>query len=614
MKKTIKVLTYSALLFILNFAFCTFSFSQDTDKLAKLRLAQGFEESGEWDRAVTLYEYLCTLEPNNFLFLDGLQRSYTQIKEYDKAIKVIRRWLVVQPRDVNKMTTLGGLYYDSGAEEAADSVWKLVIATEPQSMQLYRIVANEMLEHRLYDQSIRTYLDGRAVSKNDAEFADELGNLYSALQQYSSATTEYLRLIKTTPEQLSLVQSRLSIFTAKPEGIRAASETVREESNKFQDNSALHRLYAWLLAEEHSYAPALEQYRIIDRRTNANGNEIFNFAQRLHQEHAYETAAEAFKEIIDEHKNSSLLPSARYGYARAVEEQIALHDTVAPSSGVRTSYNTPIQMYESIAAENGNPDLAAQALFRIGVIKFDKLFDLDGAFYAFSRLKKLPLTINLIHDAELKIGDIQTARNDLALARTEYDQLSKISLVVYQDQAAFKLAELNYFEGKFDAALSILKRFNANLGTDLANDALQLQYFIQENNTSAPQALTEFAKADLLLRQHKYSESLVQFQDIVKHYSTALLVDDAMMKIGELYIVMQRPQEAISAFHFIADSIQLSILKDRAQFKIAEICQRVLNNKTQAIEAYEKLLSQFPNSLYVEEARKRIRLLRGDKL
>ena len=588
--------------------------AQDTDKLAKLRLAQGFEESGEWERAVPLYEYLCTLEPNNFLFLDGLQRSYTQIKEYDKAIQVIRKWLIVQPRDVNKMTTLGGLYYDSGAEEAADSVWKLVIATEPQSMQLYRIVANEKLEHRLYDQSIRTYLDGRAASKNDAEFADELGNLYSALQQYSPATTEYLRLIKTTPEQLSLVQSRLSVFTAKPEGIRAASETVKEELNKFQNNIALHRLYAWLLVEEHSYAPALEQYRIIDHRTNANGNEIFNFAQRLHQEHAYETAAEAFKEIIDGHKNSPLLPYAQFGYARAEEEQIALTDTVALSAGVRPSYNTSIQQYESIVTEYRNPDLAAQALFRIGVIKFDKLFDLDGAFSAFTRIKKLQSTTNIIQDAGLKIGDIQTARNDLASARTEYDQLSRISLVVYQDQAAFKLAELNYFEGKFDTALSILKRFNTNLGTDLANDALQLQYFIQENNSSAPQALTEFAKADLLLRQHKYSESLIQFQDIVKHYSTALLVDDAMMKIGELYVLLQRPQEAISAFHFIADSIQLSILKDRAQFKIAEICQTILNNKTQAIEAYEKLLSQFPNSLYVEESRKRIRLLRGDKL
>ena len=586
--------------------------AQDADKLAKLRLAQGFEESGEWERALPLYEYLNTVEPNNFLFLDGLQRCYTQIKEYDKAINVIRRWLILQSQDVNKMVTLGGLYYDAGAEASADSVWTYVIATDPKNMQLYRMVANEKLEHRLYDQCIQTYLQGRSISKNGAEFADELGNLYSALQQYTSATAEYLRLIKAAPDQLPLVQSRLSVFTAKPEGIHAASEMVKEELDKFQDNNSLHRLYAWLLLEERSYASALEQYRIIDRRANANGNEIFNFAQRLHQEHAYRTAAEAFKEIMDGHKNSPLLPYAQFGFARAEEEQVALSDSETSEEG--PSYTTSIQMYESIAAEYRNPDLATQALFRIGVIKFDKLFDLDGAFSAFSRIKKLPSTTNIIQDAELKIGDIQAARNDLASAREEYDQVSKISLVMYQDQAAFKLAELSYFEGKFDTALSILKRFNTNLGTDLANDALQLQYFIQENNNSAPQALKDFAKADLLLRQHKYSESLVRFQDIVKRYSTALLVDDAMMKIGELYVVLKRPQEAMRAFHFVVDSIQLSILKDRAQVQIAEIYQKVLNDKIQAIGAYERLLSQFPNSLYVEEARKRIRLLRGDKL
>jgi outer membrane protein assembly factor BamD (BamD/ComL family) len=92
----------------------------------------------------------------------------------------------------------------------------------------------------------------------------------------------------------------------------------------------------------------------------------------------------------------------------------------------------------------------------------------------------------------------------------------------------------------------------------------------------------------------------------------ALLMDDAIIKIGELHLKLKQPSEAITAFRFIVDSIQLSILKDRAQFQIAEIYQKVLNNKAKAIEEYEKLLVQFPNSLYAEETRKRIRLLRGD--
>ena len=103
-------------LFILVFVPSYFLSAQNPEQMLKLQLAQGFEESGEWERAVSLYEDLTALEPNNFIFLDGLQRSYTQIKEYKKAINVIRRRLILQPRNITLMTTLGGLYYDSGNE------------------------------------------------------------------------------------------------------------------------------------------------------------------------------------------------------------------------------------------------------------------------------------------------------------------------------------------------------------------------------------------------------------------------------------------------------------------------------------------------------------------
>jgi tetratricopeptide (TPR) repeat protein len=597
--------------------------AQDIDKLMKLRIAQGYEETGEWESAVTLYEELYKSEPTNFTYIDGLQRSYTQIKEYDKAITVIRRWLTVQPRDINLMTSLGGLYYDSGNEATADSIWKAVLSTDTRNVQLYHLVANEMMEHRLYEQCIRMYLDARSMSKNDAMFADELGTLYIALQQYASATKEYLRLLETTQGQLSFVQSRISTYTSKPEALRVTLETVSTRIETSPDNIALRRLYAWLLMEDRNFHSALDQYQIIDHLSKANGYELYSFAQRLSQEHASRIAAEAFNKIITENKNPLLLPYARFGYAQALEEISAQTDMtisslnippLTPETESLPTYQDALQLYESITSVNTIPDLVAQAFFRIGFIKFDKLFDLDGALAAFNRIKNLPQTSNILYDAVLKIGDVQIARNDLVEASKEFDRCAKIPLVQYQDQAAFKLAELEYFEAQFDSSLFLLKRFNVNLNTDLTNDALQLQYFIQENKETAPQALTEFAKADLLTHQRKYSESLTQFQDIIKRYPAALLVDDAMMKIGELHLRLRQPNEALATFRFIADSISLSILKDRAQFRIAEIYQSIINNKTMAIEAYEKLLTQFPNSLYAEESRKRIRMLRGDSI
>ncbi len=600
------------IVFLFTFAFGLFNaaFSQDADKMMKLRLAQNFEETDEWEHAATLYEELYKSEPTNFNFLDGLRRSYTQLKEYDKAIGIIRRWFITHPRDINLMTTLGGLYYDSGNETAADSVWKVVLSVDPNNMQFYRIVANEMMQHRLYEQCIRTYIDARTMSKSDILFADELGTLYAALQQYTSATQEYLRLVKKNPDQILFVQSRLSTIVLKPEALQTALEIMKAEVKISPDNIALHRLYVWLLMEERQYDSALEHYRIIDRLANANGSELFNFAQQLSQEHASLAAAEAFKEIISHFEKSRLLPYARFGYAHALEELSDEADTLAPES--QRTYRDAIQIYESIIADRGHSDLAVRSLFRIGVIKFEKLFDLDGALRAFNKIKEYPNTMNILYDAAIKNGEVQIARNDLVAARKEFERTTEIPLVIYQDQAVFKLAELNYFEAQFDTSLSLLKRFDTNLNTDFTNDALQLQYFIQENKTSSLPALIEFAKADLQMRQRKYPESLNHFRDIVKQYPTALLVDDAMMKIGELHLGLKQTNEAIAVFRFIVDSIQLSILKDKAQFRIAEITENVLHNKAQAITTYEKLLEQFPNSLYAEQARKRIRLLRGD--
>ena len=93
-----------------------------------------------------------------------------------------------------------------------------------------------------------------------------------------------------------------------------------------------------------------------------------------------------------------------------------------------------------------------------------------------------------------------------------------------------------------------------------------------------------------------------------------MLIDDATMKIGEIYVSLNQPQEAIKTLYIITDSMKISILKDKAQFRIGEIFQNILKDRQQAILTYEELLRKYPNSLYAGEARKRIRALRGENL
>jgi tetratricopeptide (TPR) repeat protein len=70
-----------------------------------------------------------------------------------------------------------------------------------------------------------------------------------------------------------------------------------------------------------------------------------------------------------------------------------------------------------------------------------------------------------------------------------------------------------------------------------------------------------------------------------------------------------------AALGYYADLLKLhgkDILADDALFRTAEILELRLLDKTAAVESYKKLLIDYKSSLYGAEARKRIRLLRGD--
>ncbi|MBI4428682.1 MAG: tetratricopeptide repeat protein [Ignavibacteriales bacterium] len=620
-KKSPQILLHSLLLLFVSSAW-----GQDIDVATRLRLAQSFEQSGDWERVVSIYEELHRRDPTNYVFFDGLRRAYAQTKKYDEAIELVEHRLRLQPKDPHLTSILAGLHYEKGDESKADSMWQLVLLSDRKNASSYRLVASQMLDHRLFEHAIKTYLSARSAGLGQDIFAEELGSIYSALQQYGSATKEFIRILKRAPEQLPYIENRIASFSMRNDGLRAATAAVQEEIRQTPANLTLRSLLAWMAIEGKDFESAYQQYRVIDSLRNAKGHELFNFGQRALQERAFRVAAKTFRVVIEQQAPPTILPQARLGYARAIEELSDESDTSGrfpegttagaqwPVSESQPSYSGAIALYGRIIAEYPHSELAAQAHYRIGCICFDRFFDLDRALSAFELAKKGAKSPSVQFDATLKVAEVLAARGNLFEAKAEYLPLTKAAIPAYRDKALFQLAELDYFAGSFDSSLARLGLLTSNVNIDLANDALQLQYFVQENKSTSSKALQEFAKADLLVRQRKFSEALGRFKEIAASNPTVLLVDDTMMRIGELQLMLKQTSEAMATFQKVAAEMQTSILRDRAQLRIGEIFQNVLKDKAKAIEAYELLLAKYPNSMYVEEVRKRIRFLRGDAI
>ena len=564
---------------------------QTSDRDAKFRLAQGLEQAGEYERAAGLYEGLLRGDSTNVVLLDAVERTWMQLKKYDQVIALVRGRLSRAPRDPSLHATLGSVYYRAGREKEANAEWDAAIAADPRNPGTYRLVASVMAENRLLDRAADVYRRGRQGTGDQDLFTLELAQLLSATMNYAGATTEYLRWLAKNPTQLSFVQSRLAQMTGREDGRAAAAAVIREALGDRADVGLL-QLLGWLAMEGKKYDEALEVYRKIDALAGAHGSEVFQFAEQAAGEKAFDVASRAYSEAIASPLAPVLMPRARYGYALSVEQLQAGADTFAtpvrgtPATEAVPLYSGAVRLFQKVIDDYPHTEYAARSWYQIALIQNEKFLDREGAIaslgHVISDAGPYP---SLRNDATLLVGKIHVARGDTAKAEISFRAVRDAGDVLpdEHDEAVFRLAEIDYFGCRFDSAVQKLASITVDLKADYANDALRLGAFLGENAAEAPGALRKFAGAEFLARQGKNTEAITVLLALIGEYPRAPLVDDALMRVGELQASAGLFRDAAASYErLLAEFKESSIELDRAQFNLAEVYQFGMHDPAKA--------------------------------
>jgi tetratricopeptide (TPR) repeat protein len=150
----------------------------------------------------------------------------------------------------------------------------------------------------------------------------------------------------------------------------------------------------------------------------------------------------------------------------------------------------------------------------------------------------------------------------------------------------------------------------------IANDALDLSLIITDaigvDTNDMPLKL--FASAELMIVQHRYQEAIVRMDSVNSLFSTNTLGDDIYFKKAEIYKMLGKYAEAETMYKNIVEYYPNDLYGDDAQFKLAQLYEINLLDKEKAKVAYQEVLTKYPGSIFVVEARKRYRDLRGDNL
>jgi tetratricopeptide (TPR) repeat protein len=594
------------------FLFAGFCFSQVIDNFQnRFMLGQSYEQAGELEKAKTIYESLYSKEPSNYNLFETLNDIYLKLKDYESSVQLIELKMKDQP-NINLYGMLGSTYYLMGNDKQAFETWDKGLSSFPPSETNYRTIANYAIERRAFDKAIDYLKKGKDVAQNPIYFSYDLANLYAATMQYTNAADEYCEILSKNPNELAMIEARILSYADKPDALTQTIQAFEDCGNS--DNVDFDQLLARLYIENKSYDKALKKYEEIDEKQGNQGAELYDFAQTLLSDKQYELSSKVYNQIINKYPNSPLVSSAKLGYAETLEQSVLDEaDTTSwrpfkqfdnENSG---KFDAVIEAYEAIPKIYPNTESTDEAYLHIGEIDlFHQNKPADAQEY-FQKIISGSPSSNFAPDAYSDLGEISLLEGNLKEAESYYSKIFDCAKADEDDKddASFKLAQVYFYQNKFEKARGILDTMLENLNNNAANNAIELSLILNTSKNDSSN-LADFAEAELLAKQNKFGDAAEKYKLVAENQKAFTLNNICELREAEMELAMGNYDKSVEMLEKISDEGENNIYADKALYLLAKTYQFGLKNDTKAIEAYENLLEKFPNSLYLDDARDQI--------
>lgn len=576
------------------------------------KLAAEYMKNKEFEKAMVLYEKLYNEKGTNFYYTYYIY-CLIELQDYKTALKVTRKQQRANPDRPRYHVDEGFIYTLTGDQKKAKKIFDDALENvEPVASQI-RELANAFNYRGQTDYAIRTFLKGRKMIP-DYPFNLDLARIYKRLENYEEMVREYLDLLEIDLDRMNLIKGRLqSALDDDTEG--SLSEQIRKQLlTRVQKNPGktfYSDMLIWYSVQQKDFELALLQAKSLDRRLQETGRRVFELAKLCLSNKAYDEAIDAYNYLLAKGKNSPHYLDARIGLLNARYLKVT-----NSFDYTRNDLELLENEYQKALTEFGQNTSTVPIMRYLAHLQAFYLDKIDTAINLLNKAVEMP-AVSKVMQAECKIelADI------LLFAGKQWDATLLYSQVDYDFKndplghlAKYKNARLSYFIGEFNwakAQLDVLKAATSKL---IANDAMDLSLLISDNidMDSSYTALSYYANAELLAYRNKNDEALKVLDSIQTVALWHPLHDEVLFKKAEIYIDQGKFETADTLLSKVVEMYPEDILADNALMMRAELYDRQFGNISKAMELYEKLMMDYPGSLFVVEARKRFREMRGD--
>ncbi len=596
------------LYFIFLISFITLpTFAQD------IQLAEEYFVQGKYDKAKDIYDKLARNQANWRSIHQSYLLTLINLKDYKTAEEFLKKQLKQEPENLPYRVDYGVILEMQGKIKEADAEFGNVVNLGKRDREKANQAYSGFEKYDKYEWGEKLYLEARKHDNSQDKYALQLSEIYVKLGKKNQAMQECVKLYNKDEDYGEYVKGTLQDEFRTDEELKTLEDYLLTITEQNPNHKAANELLLWLYMQQKNFNKAFLQAKAIDKRFKKQGNQLFEIGRIAFENKDYAATEKILGYFVEQYPNSELyyIPARRY-LIRAKEEVVK---NTYPID--KEKVKSIIEDYQNLVSSQGKTK-AVEAMKDMALLY---------GFYLDDKEKAQNLLQDAIEQAKYNsrfVAQCKIALGDIHILKGEYGEASLLYYQAEKEQkdspigheAKLKNAKLNYYKGDFETAQGHLDILKNATSREIANDAIDMSVFIQDNTgmDSTETAMKEFASIDLLIFQNKTEEALKRLEKMLTDFKGHSLTDDIYWAKANIFIKMGKPQKAIEMYELILKDYQFDILADDAHFQMAITYEEVLNEKTKAMNLYQEHLTKYPGSRYVAEARKRFRLLRGDKL
>ncbi len=566
-------------------------------------LADRYFQQGAYEKATQLYEILQKNNPYNTKYLKRLITCFQEVNNYEKAENFLENKLLDNPDLLFLYVEIGYNFDRQQKKELAKKAYSAALTAIDTKPNLGGLIGKMFQENNLLDYAIEAYSKTMSLNKN-ARYEFQIGQIYGEKGQFEKMFDYYMDLINEDTNNLKGIQRFISRYITEDPFDKNNIALKRSLLRKSISNpkNVWNELLSWLFAKQKEYNKAFVQEKALFKRDPAYLEAIFELGKIAFEGADLATAKRCFiffleHSVFIEDRLSAELYLLKIAVKNKDKDcELMFYKTLDGYGVNRNTIEIQIAFAKYLAFQKSNPQ---------------KAIDVLQSALSLSQSKFQKATIKLL------LGDIFVFTNRFNKALLYFSQVqTQLKNHPLSQEARFKVAQTSYFKGDFSWAKSQLKVLKGSASQLIANDAVQLFLIISDNEPkdSIPSGLKEFAKADLLAYQYKNSEAIAVYNELLKTYSGQNIEDDALFNLAKIHLREAQYEKVIAALLKLISIDPNSIFVDDSYYLLAETYKNFIKDSKKASEYYQKIIFEKRSSIYLVDARKKFRELRGEIL